>query len=30
MKAQNVSLEGREGKEKVIVKLNWDTRAASV
>ena len=30
MKAQNVSLEGREGKEKVIVKLNWATRTTSV
>ncbi len=30
MKAQNVSFEGREGKEKVIAKLNWATRAASV
>ena len=30
MKAEKLSLEGREGKEKVIAKLNWDTRAASV
>jgi len=30
MKTENVSLRGREGKEKVIAKLNWDTRAASV
>jgi hypothetical protein len=30
MKAEKVSLEGLEGKEKVIVKLNWATRAASV
>ncbi len=30
MKAERISLEGREGKEKVIAKLNWDTRSASV
>ena len=30
MKEETVSLRVREGKEKVIAKLNWDTRAASV
>ena len=30
MKAEKVSLKEREIKEKVIAKLNWDTRAASV
>ena len=30
MKAEKVPLEGGKGKEKVIVKLNWDTRVASV
>ena len=30
MKVEKLSLRGREGKEKVIAKLNWDTRAASV
>jgi hypothetical protein len=30
MKGEKFSLEGREGKEKVIAKLNWDARAASV
>jgi len=30
MKGEKVSLRGCEGKEKLIAKLNWDTRAASV
>ena len=30
MKARKVSLEGREGKEKVIANLNWDTPETSV
>ena len=30
MKEEKVSLKERESKEKVIAKLNWDTRAASV